>query len=65
MRWLTVYDPYNGAALSHVSDVATVPNGDNLIGPDIRGEGDWYIGVQALHGEPAPRGRRIRASVCS
>ena len=53
VRWLTVYDPYNGAALSHLSDAATVPNGDNLIGPDIRGEGDWYIGVQALDGQAA------------
>lgn len=53
VRWLTVYDPYDGAAVSHGSDVATVPNGDNLIGPDIRGEGDWYIGVQALDGQAA------------
>jgi hypothetical protein len=30
-----------------------VPNGDNIAGPDLRGEGDWYVGVLALPGEEA------------
>ena len=53
VRWFTTYDSYNGNALSHSTDVAVVPNGDNIVGPDIRGEGDWYVGVQALPGEEA------------
>ena len=50
---LTTFDSYDGRTLSHGSDVAVVPNGENIAGPDIRGGGDWYVGVQALPGEEA------------
>ena len=50
---LTTFDPYNGRTLTHGADVGVVPNGDNIVGPDIRGEGDWYVGIQALPGEEA------------
>ena len=50
---LTTFDPYDGRTLTHGSDVGVVPNGDNIAGPDIRGEGDLYVGIQALPGEEA------------
>ena len=50
---LTTFDPFDGRTLSRSSDVVVVPNGDNIAGADIRGEGDWYVGVQALPGEEA------------
>ena len=52
VSWLTTYDPYDGAALSHHSDVALVPNGLGL-DDDRRGYGDWLVGVQALDGDEA------------
>ena len=53
VRWLTVYDEYDGAARTHDADVALVPTGLEPGSVDLRGEGDWYIGVQANDGEEA------------
>jgi len=50
VRWYTVYEEYDGGAVSHSSDVASVPMGFGR-DADLRRPG--VVGVQALHRQEA------------
>lgn len=56
--WMTRFDPYDGSSISKSATSVVVPNGMGDGCPaacpaDLRAEGDWYIGVQALPGTEA------------
>ena len=58
VSWLTTFDPFDGAALSRSLASPHVPHGlgrgcPAACPPDLRAEGDWYVGVQALPGTEA------------
>ena len=58
VRWLTRFNPYDGAPVSTSHAQLAVPNGVGegcpaRCPPDLREAGDWYIGVQALPGTEA------------
>ena len=58
VEWVTTFNPYDGTPVSKGGADLTVPNGlgagcPAACPPDLRAGGDWYIGVQALHGTEA------------
>ena len=58
VSWLTRFDEYDGSPTSKADTSIVVPNGlgdgcPASCPPDLRHEGDWYIGVQALPGTEA------------
>ena len=52
LTWYTIYEQFDGRAISQQSGVASVPMGFGG-DPDLRQSGDWYVAVQALSGEEA------------
>lgn len=58
VSWLTTFDPYDGSAHSLQQTHARVPHGlgegcPAACPPDLRVEGEWYVGVMALPGSEA------------